>query len=258
MNSFMVGGIPRALGCLPGLRVAGRLVSASEPWSSSNPVLGDKDLKEFDNTISSIPILDQGQTGSCAGHSAANAIMKGRAKSGLSHVALSPFFLYGLANGGVDRGATMEGILRAATSTGACRVSVNPNKIMYQNRFTKEMFDDAKNYRVSDSYVLDTFESLLTAVLLSWDVIFGIGVGNAFFKTDNEGTPGTGSGAGGHAMADGEGLRKHPRHGWQVKVRNSWGESYGVGGYCWLDRRHFTSSFFDGYAIRAVNRGLTA
>ncbi|RMF94715.1 MAG: hypothetical protein D6741_12320 [Planctomycetota bacterium] len=92
----------------------------------------------------------------------------------------------------------------------------------------------------------------MSALLLGFPVNFGIFVGRNFSPDKATGwLPDYRGGGGGHAMC-GVGVAYDGRR-WGVITANSWGERWGLDGFCIVPESYFKSSpFTDAWAVRGV------
>jgi hypothetical protein len=121
------------------------------------------------------------------------------------------------------------------------------------NQKEKQAYDNAARFKLEQAYQCETFEEICQAINLGFVVNIGILVGSNFAKVDSEGiAPLPAGGGGGHSMLA-CGIKQHSKHGWLVKLQNSWGSSFGQGGYCYVRKEHFTSrSKLDCFAFQGV------
>lgn len=191
------------------------------------------------------PILDQGQTASCVGHGACTGFTRAWQMSGHPLVRFSPTYVYGKINGGQDQGAVVSDALTQLIDGGICREETVPEGDIYSANYPPAADAEAANYRMQDDVLhAGTFDEIVSGLLLGWLPVFGIVVGNSFSRVDAGGVPGVGGGGeGGHCLT-GCGVAQVPsgsyRGQWAVLTQNSWGQSWGMGGFCNLTLQHFT------------------
>lgn len=218
----------------------------------NNPVIPRAQWKPFSRPRPGVPILDQGQHGSCVGHGSTTALMMSRASAGMTFKLLSPCFLYGLINGGRDQGANISDAMAALLKTGTCLESEVPEGDIYASRFPKSAYASAANYKALDCYGLQDFDDVGSALQLGWDVSFSVCVGNRFMRVDSDGIAGVDPGYGNHCVYAGEEMILI-NGVWYCGGRNSWGLTYGnKGRFRWGERHISTESAFDAFAVRTA------
>lgn len=221
-------------------------------WGGSQPIIPQSQWAEFDRTNPTVPILNQGQHGSCVGHGSCTAFSYAWAASGQTFQRFSSCYLYGNINGGRDAGAVVSDAMQSLQSTGIALESQVPEGQVYRSSYGSQFDTTAQRYRIADAYHCQTFDDLGSAAQQGWFLAYGILVGNGFTSLDSEGVPGVG-GRGGHCLAGGFAMKKSSRWGWLIKTQNSWGQSYGQGGYCWLAQQHIEyGGYLDAFAIKLV------
>ncbi len=227
---YTVDGLPaideagdlRVLGCLP--PIAG---FSCPDFSTNFGALPESQWIETDLSWLHVPIKDQKRTSSCVGQATSTAFARACQLGGDSPEDLSPYWIYGLINGGRDQGAAVEDGLTAIKQYGVCRTSDIPAGAMYRQQFPPQAFDEAKKRKLLDGYLLRSFEEVCTALTLKFPVVVGIMVGNNFGKLDSEKVcPLPDQPLGGHALAI-YGLKRSPKYGWILLLENSWSESWG-------------------------------
>jgi C1A family cysteine protease len=140
-----------------------------------------------------------------------------------------------------DRGSTISGAISALTMKGACLEETHPyhDDAAYVNQSpSAESFDEALNYKISSSYKIpigvDNFKYVLS---LGYPIIFGCKLTEAFHKQGGKGIIPVPDPSDEHAA-------EHGLHAMLIVgyydshqvfvVRNSWGEDWGYGGYCFM------------------------
>jgi len=211
------------------------------------------DLREIDlAVVYKNRILNQGSTSSCVGQGCASGMELVWKQLGNPAQEFTPYFTYGLINGGRDAGAMISNGLMALKRYGACPNGMLGQGVMYQSQFTQQMYDAAMRFRLSLAFKCNSFDEICQAINLGFCCPLGIMVGDNFSNVDSEGVcPLRTSGGGGHCIL-GVGLKKHPRYGWLIKIQNSWGERFGIKGHAYLRREHFSQMHPDAFAIQAA------
>lgn len=187
------------------------------------------------------PVYDQGQLSSCTGNACAAALAYCRTMQGLPELAPSRLMLYWFARHlegteGIDGGAQIRDVIKAAARWGACDESLwpyDPARVLTMPdaaAFNAGTMDEAISYHRVDQTV-----DALRGVLAGGDpVVFGFSVRDSF---ESEIVAKTGivpmptpddSVLGGHAVL----LCGYDDDKKLFIVRNSWGVEWGIGGYC--------------------------
>ncbi|MDB5310663.1 MAG: hypothetical protein JWO38_4865 [Gemmataceae bacterium] len=205
---------------------------------------------------------DQGQQGSCGGHGGAAAFTAAWNYQGQTDHEFSPTYLYGLVNGGQDRGSTPEDLKTALETTGIClRSTVGPGEI-FARSFPPTANGEAANYRADNQLVFTTFDELATAIIREQAVFTGIFCGGRFTPDANGLLPDwDGRQVGGHCTAQIGELEYIPGRGWGAWTKNSWRGDWGVDGWAWVGESYFGNGHdqaglaaFAGVAIVSVRR----
>lgn len=243
------GGVLRPLGHVPPKIL--RNVSAA-PMQAEVP---QDQWVEFDlrNMNSPIDMMDQNGRGACNGFAAATALEWTRYLAGLTHVDLSPWMIYAILCGGIDRGSNIGDALDLLSKTGTCPYAdvaygtINPNRITPANRMK------AVNYRIEIGSKLTNFDELMSAAQLRQPFNFSLHVGNRFNTLDKNGCIPIEPGQGNHAICGGLGAKKLPDGEWAILFQNSWSTAWGDDGYAWFRRANITrQTWFESYAVLAA------
>lgn len=246
LPSVEFDGIYRVLGCLPSFD------NQFPMFGWSNTVLDESQWQEMDFGHYNPPVKNQGQYSSCVGFSSSTCMEVAWMQSGRPFAGFSPWFIYGTINGGRDAGARISDALLSLKSKGVCPDGgVEPGTIQ-QNKFPSVAYDDARRFRIFEAYQCGSFEEVCSAITLGFPVALGVKVGTNFAGLDEEGVAPLPKGfGGGHAIA-GIGLKRSSKYGWVVKIQNSWGRNFGLGGCCYLRKEHFSAMHPDAFAIQAI------
>ena len=238
-----------------------RILSHTPSPENDTPKFGDSfrsfdaaALKEIDMSWQGHRILNQKSTNSCVGHASTAGMEILQKQRQIVQKNFNPFFHYALINGGQDGGAYISDSLNMLRKYGICETSAFPyDRVYYKSSLTKAAYDNAARFKLGYAYQCNTFEEVCQAISLGFVVNIGILVGSNFTKVDSEGiAPLPNGGGGGHSMLA-CGIKQHSKYGWLVKLQNSWGSSFGLGGYCYVRKEHFTSrSKLDCFAFQGV------
>ncbi|MBP2643786.1 MAG: cysteine protease [Firmicutes bacterium] len=199
------------------------------------------------------PVVDQGELGSCT----ANAIASGLReylllKNKIPLIRLSRLFLYyeeRLLEGTVDidSGAELRDGMKVLKSLGVCPETDWPYVIStFANPPDQKDIDDAVPYKIKEYHRIASLPQLKAALAEGLPVVIGIAVYQSFESdavaetgvvpipdTDKE------QYLGGHAvLAVGYDDDKN-----YLIIRNSWGESWGDKGYCYLPYDYYIKGY---------------
>lgn len=246
--SVIVDGQPRYLACLPPRTDFGGLPK----FTATNREIPRSGWRDVDLSPLGVPVLDQGQHGSCVGHGSTAAYWFAYLMAGgtVPTSGFSPTSLYALINGGRDGGAIVSDSMDALISRGICTMAECPESMIYARQIPASAETTRKRFRVLDAFHCDSFDAIGSALQLGFPVSFGIMLPGNFNNLDSEGVAGHGRGAiGGHCMCA-FGTTKLMDGQWAIRVRNSWGTRWGRRGDCLLIESHFGRDC-DAFAIRA-------
>lgn len=246
LPSIKFDGQYRVLGCIPS--------DDNHDFANfGSQVFAQAALREIDLApVYNNRILNQGSTSSCVGHGAGSGMELVWKQQGNPAQNFSPYFIYGLINGGRDAGAMISSSLMALKRYGACPEGVLPRGVMFQSQFTQEAYNQAARFKLFMAYKCNSFDEICQAINLGFCCPLGIMVGDDFANVDSNGVcPLYRSGGGGHCIL-GVGIKQHPRYGWTIKIQNSWGTNFGIGGYAYLRREHFSRMHPDAFAIQSA------
>ncbi len=254
-NTVNIDGTIYHLGCLPRTVGVGELypVLGSEAGRDAIRVIPRNEWSDVDMSHLVPKILDQDGQGACNAFAAVQTIHVLRKQVGLPFVELSPGNLYGRINGGVDRGSLISDAIKTLEKEGVCTAATVPPLKWQQRYWPSNWKEEAKRFRILEAWDCPSFDHLASAILLGFPVNLGILVGNNFNPDRDGWIPDYRGGGGGHAMC-GIGLAFHrSRNTWGIKVANSWGERWGMGGFGWIPESYFKRTpFTDGWAVRGV------
>jgi len=223
-------------------------------YSEVMPVIPRDQWQDF--TLSHyIPrILDQDGQGSCVAASGVASVMLCRVQTGLKDVELSIGSLYGQINDGVDGGSTLDRSITALTKVGCCPVSLIPHYEWHPSRWPRNWKEEAKKYRITESYDCTNFDEICSAILSGFAVSYGIPVTRGFVEDvskDGFVPEKVVNVVGLHALL-GVGLKQHNGQ-WWIETQNSWGEKWGKSGTCYVPESYFKTRYgVDAWAIRVT------
>ncbi len=229
-----------------------RLKMAVRPFREADiPVFDLATLEPYDRYQSNVPILDQGQNGSCTAHANCTAMMKARDLAGQTFVALSADSLYAQINGGRDAGSDPADAITALETNGICTLKDVPDEWILWSSISAKAKATALRFRIPAVavYSLHTFAELVTACKIGFATILCLNVG-ANFDPGPSGLVGFTPGDANHCVSGGEAF---DRVGGQAayRFRNSWTTNWGKNGCAWITARHVDQQpNFSGFAVR--------
>ena len=200
------------------------------------------------------PIVDQGQLGSCT----ANAIVSGlrefmliNSDSRKPFERLSRLFLYWwerYLEGTVDKdsGASLRDGMKVLKQKGVClEVSWPYDITTFENSPTQNEITEANDYTIPGYQRILSINEIKHALLLNHLSVFGLTVYQSFESVGKDGIvpipKAEEKPLGGHALSI-VGYDDNINNGSFI-VRNSWGETWGDLGYCYMPYSMFTSIF---------------
>jgi len=250
LPAIYLDGLYRVLGCVPSSPES----KAEFPSFAAEhrSAIAGLQWREIDLSHYNPTIENQGTSSSCVGWGCGSGMEVSWMQMGRQKKEFSAWFLYGLINNGRDRGAMISDALRSLMSVGICpKEDVAPG-LMYKHQFSQRAFESAKSYKLLKAFRCDSFDEICAALSLGFTVPLGIMVGSNFPSIDGNGiAPLPGRGGGGHCIL-GCGL-KNLNGEWLVKIFNSWGKNFGMNGYCYLRREHFSRINPDAFAIQLMS-----
>lgn len=207
------------------------------------------------------PVYDQGRVGSCTAHALAGCVEILQAHQGLPTIRPDRMALY-------YRERAMEGTIMEdagallADGVTALRRGYEP-ELQYIMSWTQDWVNrpadlphDAPRLVNSDPLIIDPGQ-VMFALAAGFPVAIGVQISDAWDAVPGGTLPLPGAPiVGGHAVT----LVGYKRSGMKVmfRLRNSWGESWGDGGYAWMPSEYLTLGICgEAYALRAV-RNLQA
>lgn len=199
-----------------------------------------------------VPVVDQGALGSCTGNGIAGALTYLQLKEGKPLAYPSRLFIYyneREMEGTIDQdaGAEIRDGIKSVTQQGFCPETDWPYDI---DRFTVKPSDHAYAEAVKDlvtvyQRVLVRTYSIMQALASGYPVIFGISVYDSFMSSRDGNIPmpsATEAVAGGHCMI----AVGYDQETSMFKFQNSWGTSWGLGGFGQIPFAYLGSSQYGG------------
>lgn len=188
------------------------------------------------------PVYDQGELGSCTANAVAGHLDFNRAKQGEALITPSRLFIYynersdqGTVN--EDAGATIRESVKTIVKKGACPESEWPYDIsMFTKQPSSKAYQDAVKYEALKYLRLNQDQDHMKQCLAEgYPFICGISVYESFMQSEGGNIPMPQKGEqlmGGHAVM----IVGYTEDHWIM--RNSWGESWGDKGYCYLPAQY--------------------
>jgi hypothetical protein len=198
-------------------------------------------------------VKDQDGIGACNCFDTCSIVEIVRAMQGLPHVELSPGYLYGNINGGVDEGSTLEDAMHWMMEHGTCSVSTVP-ALDWKSR-PEAAAGEAQKYRVLEVLVCPTFDHMASALQSGFVVSSGLLWYNNYNPDGDGWLPQRGRGqAGGHAVARTSLVQKGGV--WGLGGPNSWGTVWGVQGFMVIPEPCYSDAIGGFWCVRqAVDEG---
>ncbi len=197
-------------------------------------------------------IMDQNGYGSCGAEAACQAVEVCRDFGGLPAMPLSAGVLYRFSGGGGDNGSSLEDNLRYLVSQGTTDETTVPHLEMNPRKWPSNWKENAKRYRVLEAFDCETFDDMASALQLGFPVVTAIDVGGNFDTAADGWVPAAGRGGGGHALCA-VGLYRDEKHGWGLKLVNSWRADWGDKGFGIVPESYWSrNGYSDSWAVRVV------
>jgi C1A family cysteine protease len=242
-------GFYRVLGCLPSTPES---IAQFPKWNETRGLTATS-LQEIDMSWYKPPILNQGMTSSCVGHGTCSGMEMCWLQAGKPLEQFNPYFVYGLVNNGVDKGASISDALTALQTYGVCPLGDLQPGVMFKSQFPQQSFTDAKRFVLQEAYHCSSFQEICQAISNGFVVPLGLYVGSNFGQLDSNGiSPLPAGGGGGHCVL-GVGLKQSSQYGWLIKIQNSWGANFGMSGYSYLREQSLQYMQPDAFAIQTVS-----
>jgi len=260
----MSGFIPeRVQGCLPVPHAAG---AGDFPVMTEAQIVRDRD--RWTERLGAGLIkphvfqIARQQFNNCATVAAKNALQIVRHQRNGDTTELSETFCYQLVNGGRDAGSTIAGNLKALAEVGTVPAAVYPDHT-WRRRHTEAMRDEAAGYQLREWLDLPDFDAAVSSILwyakpVTFGVRWGWG-GHAIVGVDvvaRDGLPAGTLQAWDELVSwlDGEGFANQaavcgPAGADRIwlEILNSWGTSYGTGGFGYLPESQVAAGIRDRY-----------
>lgn len=226
------------------------------PYRAANPVLNKSEIKSFARVRKDVPILNQGQVGSCNPHGATSANMRARSIAGQVFLLLSASDLYAQINGGHDQGSVPEDAANSLTTRGQALDSEIPEGFYTAAQIARKSStanQTAARFKADPEsfYQIDSYEELYSAIALDFCCFFTVRVAGNWNNFDANGSPPFRPGYGNHVTSDDNSLEVTSGGDIIVPSRNSWDYSWGNNG-----RYNYTNAAWDnqpgavGYAMK--------
>ncbi|UJR09186.1 hypothetical protein I4U23_013434 [Adineta vaga] len=212
------------------------------------------------------PVEDQSRVGSCTANSLAGAYEYILKKTNGSNIDVSRLFIYynGRAKNKnastiTDSGCTMTNAIEALEEYGVCLESVWPYDISaVNNQPDQQAYEQGKDHQITGAFKVNIdLNEMKSCLAQGFPFAFGLRLYKTFNRAANTGVvpqPDAGdqerSEHGRHAMLA-VGYSDQSR---AFIVRNSWGESWGDAGYCYIPYDYMTNPAycFDVWTIREL------
>ena len=242
-------GVRRCLGAMP----SGLMKAAAPLFGVTNPVIPRADWEPTKRPRGPVPVMDQGQHGDCVGFGSATAAMRARDSAGQDFILLSPTFIYAQINGGHDRGSDPADAAKVLRDTGTCTMAEFDETRIYRPQIPPGAYETARRFKALKIYQCASFDEVVSAWLLGFDVFDTVCVGPQFNLLDGDGVPGSAMGPGNHCIATADELKRGGDGRWLLEHQNSWGTGWGLGGYFFMgEAQYATQTGWQAFAVQAV------
>ena len=198
-------------------------------------------------------VYHQRSTNMCNAFACATAVESMRRQMGLQNKRVSPAYIYGGINDGVDQGSTLEDGMARLIKNGYVFTDIVPEFNFNPNQWPEGVDNIAQTRTVTEAWLCPTFEHIASASLCGFAVVVGVFWGNRDAIDQNGWLSDDPSGgiAGGHALATFSIAKRGNRFG--MKTVNSWGDEWGAAGWCILPEQRFRGPFKGAWAIRQLS-----
>jgi hypothetical protein len=239
----------RCLGAMP----SGLMKAAAPLFATKNPVLPRQDWAPVRRNRGPVPVLNQGQFGDCTGFGSVTCVMRSRASAGQDFILLSPTFVYAQINGGFDRGSDPADAARTLVSTGTCTMAEFDESVIMRARIPATAYQTAKRFKTIKLYQCASFDEIVSAWLLGFDIFDTIAVGANFNTFDPDGVPGLSMGPGNHCVCTADELKRDSRGRWLLEHQNSWSTAWGNAGYFFTGEEQYANQYgWQAFAVQSV------
>lgn len=199
-------------------------------------------------------IGNQGSYGSCNGYAGAKALQRARVKRRLNFIKLSGEGLYAQINGNEDNGSQLvDGMVTIGKTGIPTEEVVPPRSKIYVSQFPSNWKEVASHYKAEEAYALMDEEDLITALVLGFDVVVAVHVGNNWTSMNADGVIPYSPGPGNHAVGVDDIRYKNNR--FEFEHYGSWGTSIHANGRAfltWEGHLKSTRQYHGFYAIRST------
>jgi hypothetical protein len=128
----------------------------------------------------------------------------------------------------------------AAQTTGFALMSEVPENEIFASQIPKSAYQTAKRFRAAEVFHCQTYEQMLSTVMLGGCVVLGFTAGDATPNLDANGVAPVIPGQPNHCVFA-VGVSKLPSGEWVLDCKNSWGPRFGDHGFFRLGKKHFPS-----------------
>ena len=184
----------------------------------------------------------QGNQNSCVGWAVAYALKSYQEKieigwslNAFNHL-FSPAYIYNQINRGRDQGSYISEALDLVIHQGAATLSTMPySDANYLSQPSSQAITEASQYKAVKRIRINDTSQIKAALVNRRPVVAGIQIYKSFYNIKGENSvynTATGNNLGGHAVTI-VGYNDN-KFGGAFKIINSWGQSWGDGGYFWL------------------------